>query len=497
MEPNNSELEPNKTTSVSDRSKVRKEYFHWLHDFLESEAFSTNIEETRQQKYISYFQEIIINTPAAVESSKGELGKILVPNCPACRKPGIVLLNKCFSCGFIIEKPLPRDCLVELNTEEAIINPPFQEKEHKIIPEEKRLSVQSDERKETTSVKNIAIESETEKKSIKMFVTAILFGAILIIFAILEINSNKVPQALNIPMNKSTSIEKSEQDQTKIDLEKPLSKKPRNETYYITNKGGTNLRDKPGIKSKIIILLPYRTSLKILDEGQSLTELDHKYYQVQTINSKIGWVYAGDKDDWLSTTEPQPVAPKEIGKSYAVLSPNGVNLRSDPSNNSQKIGKLEAGDIVIILDKQNSLTDSNYLYYKVRAIDGSEGWAYAGDNDEWFVPLERKASSSPAEIKQKIKIPCWVICLVATPEKGEAEKEAEKFRRQGYPTGVLWIPDYLSISLSGNQMWLAYAGPVSYDNRTEAESLLKKIKPLVSSAYAVKIDQSGKNEAFW
>jgi len=277
--------------------ELEKEYFNWIKSISDSKIIPNKAKDNNT--IYPVLIRIISNPTYAIKSFNFDLGKTLVPDCPACGKPFLVSSGKCFSCGFIVEKLNPGDLQREENINKIKINNPIQEKEHKILPEEKNLNKQT---------KLINIQSKENEKNNNLIIISIVICAIIssilfyIAFSGTKVNNNLIPESYITPLPKNQ--------------ENISTRKSRNETYYITNRGGTNLRDNPGIKSKIITLLPYRTSLKIIDESQSLTEKNHKYYQVQTFDSKTGWVYAGDKDDWLSTTEPQQIAQKEIGRNY-------------------------------------------------------------------------------------------------------------------------------------------------------------------------------------
>jgi hypothetical protein len=105
------------------------------------------------------------------------------------------------------------------------------------------------------------------------------------------------------------------------------------------------------------------------------------------------------------------------------------------------------------------------------------------------------AGTAPSAPTGGIATPAWVICVAAYDGKEQAEARAKKLREiGGFPAGVLWIPDYAS--LSGAKKWLAYAGPVPYGDRPAAESLLSKVKGWGIDAYAIKVDTSPGREEF-
>ena len=88
--------------------------------------------------------------------------------------------------------------------------------------------------------------------------------------------------------------------------------------------------------------------------------------------------------------------------------------------------------------------------------------------------------------------PMWVLAVGASPSQSEAEKEISHYRSYGFRTGVLWIPDYSS--LSGAQMWLEYVGPYGYADFEAARTDLARLKRYRASAYGIKVDHSGRRE---
>tara|TARA_R110002096_G_scaffold27577_3_gene84187 strand:+ start:1073 stop:2194 length:1122 start_codon:yes stop_codon:yes gene_type:complete len=89
----------------------------------------------------------------------------------------------------------------------------------------------------------------------------------------------------------------------------------------------------------------------------------------------------------------------------------------------------------------------------------------------------------------------WVIACEAQSSKSEAESNAKKWKNRGFKAGVVWIPDYSS--LSGVNMWLTHVGPYDYrTGKSQAEVELKKVRQFYSDAYGIKLDQSGQRETF-
>lgn len=89
---------------------------------------------------------------------------------------------------------------------------------------------------------------------------------------------------------------------------------------------------------------------------------------------------------------------------------------------------------------------------------------------------------------------CWVVAIHTRSTRQEAEQFAREFASEGLPTGVLWIPDFAS--MSGVHRWLAYVGPVPYENRPLAHQYLLRVQRRVPEAYALKADGRGQREEF-
>lgn len=86
----------------------------------------------------------------------------------------------------------------------------------------------------------------------------------------------------------------------------------------------------------------------------------------------------------------------------------------------------------------------------------------------------------------------WVIAAEAVASKPDAVAAACRWVDRGFPSDVLWIPDYSS--LSGARLWLVYIGPWSYRDRDAPKSLLGRVKRFYPDAYAIKVDNSGVRE---
>ncbi|MEM7602288.1 MAG: CHAT domain-containing protein, partial [Verrucomicrobiota bacterium] len=90
----------------------------------------------------------------------------------------------------------------------------------------------------------------------------------------------------------------------------------------------------------------------------------------------------------------------------------------------------------------------------------------------------------------------WIIACQADKSKASAEKYAAQWRARGLPAGVLWIPDYGS--LSGAEYWLTYVGPWDYaDGKSVPSQILKtRVKPHYGAAFGIRLDQTERREQF-
>jgi Tol biopolymer transport system component len=68
-----------------------------------------------------------------------------------------------------------------------------------------------------------------------------------------------------------------------------------------------------------------------------------------------------------------------------------LNLRAEPALTGDVLRKLQAGDIVTILD--GPVDADGYTWWQVQAEDGSTGWAV--NIPEWYVPVGEEAMTTP------------------------------------------------------------------------------------------------------
>ena len=86
----------------------------------------------------------------------------------------------------------------------------------------------------------------------------------------------------------------------------------------------------------------------------------------------------------------------------------------------------------------------------------------------------------------------WVIACEAEGSRNDAQAAADRWASRGFSSGILWIPDYSS--LSGAKLWLTYVGPWDYSDQSSVRSTLSRVSQYYRDAYGIKIDQSGKRE---
>lgn len=88
----------------------------------------------------------------------------------------------------------------------------------------------------------------------------------------------------------------------------------------------------------------------------------------------------------------------------------------------------------------------------------------------------------------------WVIACQATKSWEEADKYAAGWRARGLSAGVLWIPDFAS--LSGAKYYLTFVGPYAYPGGKDDMLfvLRKDVRPHYADAYGIRVDQNPKRE---
>jgi hypothetical protein len=112
-----------------------------------------------------------------------------------------------------------------------------------------------------------------------------------------------------------------------------------------------------------------------------------------------------------TTPTPEPATPTPTPVSEPVLEPGakaevinsepeGVRLRSGPGRNTLTKGIFKDGTIFELLPKPSDVTEypvkaDGYVWWRVRAANGAEGWVAEGDNKaSWLKPLPANPMSS-------------------------------------------------------------------------------------------------------
>lgn len=85
-----------------------------------------------------------------------------------------------------------------------------------------------------------------------------------------------------------------------------------------------------------------------------------------------------------------------------------------------------------------------------------------------------------------ISLPVWIVCCEASASRDEIARAVGEWRKRGFEADLLWIPDFES--LSGAKMWLAYVGPVGYEDKKTAADLRNKVKKYYREAYVLRLD---------
>lgn len=85
----------------------------------------------------------------------------------------------------------------------------------------------------------------------------------------------------------------------------------------------------------------------------------------------------------------------EIIKHFGVLNDSRVRVRNEPNLDGEHLGYLEKNQKVEVISKTNEIMkigDMNSVWYKIKTIDGVEGWAYG-----FFIDLEPVTSHSDSK----------------------------------------------------------------------------------------------------
>ena len=116
----------------------------------------------------------------------------------------------------------------------------------------------------------------------------------------------------------------------------------------------------------------------------------------------------------------------------------------------------------------------------------------SGEDEQAAADVIPPPPPPPAAVASKtgLPTPSWVFCMGAFKTKAKAESEAAKYRKKGLvDAGVLWIPDYASLSEA--QMYLVHAGTHPFSDKAGAKAQLKKVQKVRKKAYGLKLDTTG------
>jgi serine/threonine protein kinase len=131
-------------------------------------------------------------------------------------------------------------------------------------------------------------------------------------------------------------------------------------------------------------------------------------------------------------------------------------------------------------------------YKRQTALDVARQRGSAEIFDFLSKKLDRNAAvavpvAAPADIVDfNISLPAWIVCCEASASRDEITRAVGEWRKRGFESNFLWIPDFES--LSGAKMWLAYVGPVGYEDKKSAADLRNKVKKYYSEAYVLRLD---------
>lgn len=158
----------------------------------------------------------------------------------------------------------------------------------------------------------------------------------------------------------------------------------------VTNPGGINLREEPGLGAQVVTLLA--NGKRILIVGGPTSADEFIWWKVDDLQGHSGWLAGGQgTEHWISPDvgDARAVdrAPK-VGDKVIVTLAGGLNVRTLPGLDQKVITRANANtQFTVIAGPQ---ADDNYFWYQVRSDDGEiEGWAADGRDDErWLSPLE-------------------------------------------------------------------------------------------------------------
>ena len=152
----------------------------------------------------------------------------------------------------------------------------------------------------------------------------------------------------------------------------------------ITAQQSTSLLDKPGNHGKIIIRIPHKAVVTVID----------KHGPWDTISNRKGrWIKAAyeNKTGWIFSLKVNFIVPlekkkKEKNPDRYFCWVQGLRIRSTPGFSGKIIGKLNEGDRIFYLFQRSELTSKVKLrgkfYYepwiKIKSPHGKTGWVFGG-----------------------------------------------------------------------------------------------------------------------
>ncbi len=200
-----------------------------------------------------------------------------------------------------------------------------------------------------------------------------------------------------------------------------------NHTARITGDDGVLLRAKPSFGGKVLDTLAEGTTVELrIDEADTVLDPDGatRWWPIR-VHGQDGWVAGYFLDtatapDGESATTERPADPTAVpedgpppapsdrasvpqGATARVDDPEGVNLRAEPSTDSEVLAPLAAGTIVELrLDETDTVIKGNVHWWPVR-VYGEDGWiageylADSAESGEAAVPSATESAPATEE----------------------------------------------------------------------------------------------------
>ena len=115
---------------------------------------------------------------------------------------------------------------------------------------------------------------------------------------------------------------------------------------------GLNIRKQPGTESESVRKLNFGDSLSLMNNGEEVDGV--MWYKVQ-YNAEISGYVSGEF----------------LGKKY-IVNKNGVNIRTQPTADSEVVHMVSQGAVVIAMD--DGTKDGDYKWFKICTRDGLSGY---------------------------------------------------------------------------------------------------------------------------